>query len=99
MAIVYTGQPFWEIPAAIYQSSGISYLYPPALCKEMISATMDAMRKALSTGVVEYHVGSRGLKRFTLAELKDFLGFWNNMWDASIWGGSIVARRAIPTDT
>jgi hypothetical protein len=99
MAIVYTGRPFWEIPVATYHSSSISYLYPASLCKEMINATMDAMRKALATGVVEYHVGSRGLKRFTLAELKDFLGFWNNMWDASMWGGSIVARRAIPTDT
>lgn len=99
MAIMYTGPAFWEIPASTYPVSSISYLYPPSLCQEMINAALDGMRKCLASGVVEYHIGGRGLKRFTLAELKDFLGFWNNMLDASIWGGSIVARRAIPTDT
>jgi hypothetical protein len=94
MATVYTGSAFWETPPI----SSLSLLYPPALCQEMIHATLDAMRKALASGTVEYHIGSRGLKRFTLAELKDFLGFWNTMLDASIWGGSIVARRGIPTD-
>lgn len=94
MAIVYTGLTFWETPPI----SSLTRLYPPSLCQEMIVATLEAMRRALASGTVEYHIGSRGLKRFTLAELKDFLGFWNTMLDASIWGGSIVARRAIPTD-
>jgi hypothetical protein len=94
MAIAYTGLAFWETPPI----SSLSLLYPPALCQEMIAATLQAMTKALSSGVVQYNVGSRGLRRFTLAELKDFLSFWNTMLDASIWGGSIVARRGIPTD-
>jgi hypothetical protein len=65
----------------------------------MIDAILDGMRKAMATGVVEYRIGSRSLRRFTIRELQDLLGFWTNMLEAAIYGGSIIARRGCPTDT
>jgi hypothetical protein len=96
MPIQYTGPVFWQIPPG---TSVIGWIYPPALCQEMIDAILDGMRKAMATGVVEYRIGSRSLRRFTIRELQDLLGFWTNMLEAAIYGGSIIARRGCPTDT
>ena len=86
---------FWEIPP----TGGFFYLTPPWLCQEMIDEILSAMRKALATGVVEYRIGSRGLRRFTLKELSDLLGFWKNQLESSLFGASIIAKRGVPTDT
>lgn len=91
----YSGPAFWELP-----SGGVyGWLYPPWLCEQMIEAVREAMVKALATGVAEYRVGSRSLRRFSLKELQDLLGFWTNMLEAGMYGGSIIARRGCPTDT
>jgi len=72
----------------------------PIIAK-IILEIMQAMEKALATGVVEYHIGSRGLKRFTLKELTDLLDWWRGediiALDPSI-GRGMQARRAYPTD-
>lgn len=83
---------FWET------DRGTFYYLTPYLCQEMIDQIMEAMQKALVSGVVEYKIGSRGLKRFTMKELQDLLGFWLNQLEAAVWGGSIVARRGVPCD-
>jgi hypothetical protein len=57
------------------------------------------MSKLLSTGVSEYHVGSRGVKKFTLKELQDILAWWQWQLQTAMVGSSIIAKRAIPTDT
>lgn len=92
-AVTPTNINFWET------NGGVFYVLTPYLCQEMIDQVLEAMQKALVSGVVEYKVGSRGLKRFTMKDLQDLLGFWLNQLEASIWGGSIIARRSIPTDT
>jgi len=84
------GRTFWMVQKP--------WRFPPELCQEMIEQVMEAMSKALASGVVEYRVGSRSLRRFTMKELQDFLLFWTNQLEASIMGGSIVARRAAPCD-
>ena len=60
----------------------------------------EAIRKLISGGAVaEYHVGSRGLKRYTLGELQDLLKFWSNMADDALNGGSAIkAKRGVPCD-
>ena len=67
-------------------------------CQRMIDAVLAAMTKALASGVVEYHIGSRGLKRFTVKELQDLLLFCPNQLQAAIYGSSIICRRGVPTD-
>lgn len=84
---------FWDVDGRTF------YYLTPQLCQGMIDQVLEAMQKALVSGVVEYKVGSRGLKRFTMKELQDLLGFWLNQLEAATWGGSIVARRSVPTDT
>lgn len=84
---------FWET------DRGTFYYITPWMCQEMIDQIMEAMQKALVSGVVEYKIGSRGLKRFTMKDLQDLLGFWLNQLEAAIYGGSVIARRACPTDT
>lgn len=82
---------FWPVPAR----STWTY-YTPELCQHMIDAILHAMEKALQSGVAEYRVGSRGLKRFSLKELQDLLGFWTDLLEVQAGGR---ARRVCPTDT
>lgn len=92
-----------EVPSFVNFSPmngvGVTWLYPPWLCQQMIEEILVAMSKAMATGVVEYRIGSRQLRRYSLKELQDLLGFWNNMLDASMYGSSIIAKRGAPTDT
>lgn len=84
---------FYPIPA--YPPGG----FDPELINQMINAILQAMSKAISSGVAEYHVGSRGLKRFTLKELTDLLAFWKQQELLTANGGSsMMARRGVPTD-
>lgn len=79
---------FWEPP-----TGRIS----PAYSQAMIAEIKLAMHRVLSSGVVEYSIGSRSLKRFTLKDLQDFLNFWSS---SELTGGSgMVAKRAVPSDT
>jgi hypothetical protein len=64
----------------------------------MIDAVLAAMSKALVSGVVEYSIGSRRLRRFTLKELQDLLLFWTNQLLAVEYGSGIICRRGVPTD-
>jgi hypothetical protein len=84
---------FWPIPTRPIWG------FPVWQCQEMIDQILAAMSKALASGVVQYNVGSRGLRRFTLKELQDLLAFWTAQLEAAMMGGAIVARRGIPTDT
>ena len=59
-----------------------------------------AILAAVNSGVWEYHVGSRGLKRYSLSELQDMLGFWSNAAADAALGtySAIQCRRAVPCD-
>jgi hypothetical protein len=79
------------------------YLFRPAFslqdCNEMIADIKAAMKRLLDSGVKKYNIGSRGLERLTFKELQDALLYWLNQRQALLYGGSMVARRVIPTDT
>lgn len=83
---------FWPIPSP-------PWIFSVADCYGMITQVQECMRELLSTGVSEYHVGSRGVKKFTLKELQDLLAWWQWQLQTATIGSSIIARRAIPTDT
>lgn len=74
--------------------------YPYDFCILMRDEVLAAIQRALKSGVVEYHVGSRGLKRFTLGELQDALEFWIRSADDAALGisSAIQSRRAAPCD-
>lgn len=83
---------FWPIPRP-------PWIFTPEICIGMITQIQECMIKAMATGVVEYSVGSRSVKRFTLKELQDCLAWWQWQLQTAMVGSSMVARRAIPTDT
>lgn len=80
---------FWMTDRPIWKFS-------PEVCQLMIDQLLEAMSKALVSGVVEYRVGSRSLRRFTLKELQDLLGFWMGQLEDALMGGR--AKRGAPTD-
>jgi len=85
---------FWPIPVG-------SVIVDLEYCLIARSEVAEALRKAVASGVVEYHIGSRGLKRFTLKELQDLFAFWSNAAnDAAAvgLGSAIQSRRAVPCD-
>jgi hypothetical protein len=70
-------------------------------CIEQRDAVAAALARAINSGVVEYHIGSRGLKRFTLEELLKVLAFWRNECAVAalgVPGAAIQSRRAAPCD-
>lgn len=71
-----------------------------AICIEMREATLEAMRRVLASGVKSYHVGSRGLERLSLEDLRKLLEFWTNAANDALLGFSsaIQTRRAVPCD-
>lgn len=87
------------IPGFVNFTPVVAWIYPPWLCQQMIEEILVAMSKAMASGVVEYRIGSRGLRRYSLKELQDLLGFWNNMLEAANYGSSIIAKRGAPTDS
>ncbi len=100
-------QGTWATPTN-GQGQGFAYPIPPTpmggwdydYCIYMRNLASDAIVKALNSGTYEYHVGSRGLKRFTLRELQDMLGFWSNAAADAALGtySAIQTRRAVPCD-
>ena len=58
----------------------------------IIDAILKAMTKTIESGVVEYRVGSRSIKRYTPNDIKGLLGI------AAELQSPPIARRAIPTD-
>ena len=84
---------FWPLPVL---PTGIPY----SICIVRRDEAIAAYDRALKSGVVEYHVGSRGLKRFTLKELLDAVNYWVNAANDAALGASsaIQSRRAIPCD-
>jgi len=71
-----------------------------ATAQEMLDLTLEAIRKALSSGTQEYHIGSRGLKRYALSDLYKMLDYWREQIDDIQSGGtSIKSRRIVPCDT
>ena len=83
---------FWLIPKP-------PWIFSSDVCLKMIAQIQEGMVKAMATGVAEYTVGSRSVKRFSLRELQDLLAWWQWQLQTAMIGSSIVARRAIPTDT
>jgi hypothetical protein len=86
-------QPFWVTTPP---SGGFTFEY----CILQRDAVMAAINKVLASGVEEYHVGSRGLKRLSLKDLRDWLQFWLNAANDAALGFSsaIQTRRAVPCD-
>ena len=88
---------FWNISPA---SSGGS-VWTPEIVEEYRQATLTAIQKVLSSGAQEYHIGSRGLKRLSLEDLRNLLEFWSNASAAISPNGStsaIQTRRGVPCD-
>jgi hypothetical protein len=89
--------PFWDIPAG-----GGSIALTPEYIAAMQAATFEAIRKTLNSGVQEYHVGSRGLKRLSLKDLQDLFDYWRNAAGAispdGITMSAIQTRRGVPCD-
>lgn len=85
---------FWVI--SIPRTGGWPYDY----CIAMRDAVVAAMNKVLTSGVEEYHVGSRGLKRLSLPDLQDLLVFWVNAANDAALGitSAIQTRRGVPCD-
>jgi hypothetical protein len=93
-AITVQGISFWPVPAG---TAVIDLDY----CLTARWEVAEAIRRATASGVVEYHVGSRGLRRFSLKELQDLYAFWSNAAnDAAVAGAgsAIQSRRVIPCD-
>jgi hypothetical protein len=70
-------------------------------CLTALGEVAEALRRSVASGVVEYHIGSRGLKRFTLKELQDLFAFWKNAANdamAAGFGSAIQTKRAVPCD-
>ena len=85
---------FWPIPPG-------TVIIDLEYCLTARYEVAQAIRKAVASGVVEYHIGSRGLKRFTLKELQDLFAFWSNAANdaaAEGVGSAIQSRRAVPCD-
>ena len=85
---------FWPVPEGT-QPIDLTY------CLTAKWEVAEAIRRATASGVVEYHIGSRGLRRFTLKELQDLYAFWSNAAnDAAVagMGSAIQSRRAVPCD-
>lgn len=92
------GIRFWEIPGT---TAGGSIAWTPVLIEEARGATLDALMKVLASGVEEYHVGSRGLKRLSLEDLRKLLDYWTNAAAAIGPNGVVSAiqtRRGVPCD-
>jgi hypothetical protein len=70
----------------------------PATVAEMIQLTLDAIKRALSSGTVEYQIGSRRLKRYSLADLRGILEFWIQQETIAKAGAAISSKRIIPSD-
>jgi hypothetical protein len=74
--------------------------------KAGLAKAMEALGAISSSGVEEYHIGTRGLKRLTLAEQGKTVDYWNQMVklycgeeilpDAMV--GRDTAFRVIPRD-
>jgi hypothetical protein len=70
-----------------------------ATAQEMLDLTLDAIRKALSSGVKKYNIGSRGLERYALDDLYKMLDYWREVIDDAKGGGtSIKSKRIVPSD-
>jgi hypothetical protein len=72
-----------------------------AYCMACRLEVAEAMRKCMASGgVQEYHIGSRGLKRYTLKDLQDLYAFWTNEANTCMDfpPSSIQCRRGIPCD-
>jgi hypothetical protein len=67
----------------------------PAGVREELLATILQTAKG---GVKSYHIGSRGLERYSLA---DQMALWTALGQVpgAITGTSIQVRRGVPTDT
>ena len=88
---------FWNISP----TSGGSVTWTPAIVEEYRQATLAAIQKVLSSGAQEYHIGSRGLKRLSLEDLRKLLEFWSNASAAISPNATVSAiqtRRGVPCD-
>jgi hypothetical protein len=94
-----------ELPIYPPKAEGI-YIYPAppgpldyAFCIRMRNMVADAIEAALKSGVLSYHVGSRGLQRYSLADLQSMLDYWiTKANDALTGGSSIKCKRGVPCD-
>ena len=85
--------PWWPLPP----KSAVRAI-DETTAQEMIDLIIETMRRVLNSGAQEYHIGSRGLKRLNLGDLKDLLDWWTQTKEDAAAGSSIKSRRAMPTD-
>jgi len=95
--------------AVAANGSDIGFPIPPPMpvgdwtyefCVYARNCATKALMAALNSGVFEYHIGSRGLKRYSLKELEAVIQFWSNAAADAALGtySAIQCRRAVPCD-
>jgi hypothetical protein len=92
--VVESSISFWPIPEG---TTPIDVEY----CLRARWEVAEALRRAAASGVVEYHIGSRGLRRFDIKELRELYAFWSNAANDALTEGlgtAIQSRRATPCD-
>jgi hypothetical protein len=70
-----------EVVATVGVPKKVDEPLEPFTCpwaKDGLAKALEAMKKA-SGGVLEYHIGSRGLKRESSKAQIDNVGYWNQM--------------------
>jgi hypothetical protein len=85
----------------VQYSLGVGGLTPEVIAA-LGGGSVAAIEKALSSGVEEYSIGSRSLKRHQLEQLLKVLQFSLNSGASVSPDGSMSAiqsRRGVPTDT
>jgi hypothetical protein len=82
----------WALP-----QSGYDYAYCIARRNEVATLLATLIQNG---GVSQYHIGSRGLVRYSIADLQNLLVFWTNAAEDARLGvtSSIQCRRGVPCD-
>ena len=103
MALPAPLSPGYPAPATPVQFSVGGSLLTPEIIALLGTGSVTAIEKALSSGVEEYSIGSRSLKRHQLEQLLKVLQFASNAGAAMSPDGvsmsAIQSRRGVPTDT
>lgn len=73
---------------------------PLDVCIQQRDNAIAAFNNAINSSK-SYHVGSRGLERYSIQDYLDAIKFWTNAANdalAGAYGSSIQSRRAVPCD-
>lgn len=89
------------MPVTPAQYLGGSVVLTPEDIANMGAGSVVAIQKGLSSGTIEYHIGTRGARRYELEQYLKVLQFASNAAAAFGPDGSMSAiqtRRGVPCD-